>query len=256
MSAMASQIFGVSIVYSTVCSGADQRKHQSSVSLAFVWRIHRQLVNSPQKEPATRKMFPFDDVIMCIYQNIKTNFADDRETSGIIEYNNFLVRWIFRPYYLTILCICTRIVWYDMIWYDMIWYDLMSCDVMWCDMVWCGVMWCDVIYDMIWYDMIWYDMIWYDMIWYDMIWYDMIWYDMTRCDVMWCDVVWCDAIKWKYWNTYTCISKQSAPVLWLKKKRPFSAIIVLCDVMWYDIWYDIWYDRIYDIFDIWYDRVG
>ena len=30
MGAMASQINGVSIVYSTVCSGEDQRKHQSS----------------------------------------------------------------------------------------------------------------------------------------------------------------------------------------------------------------------------------
>ena len=36
MSAMASQISGVSIGYSTVCLGADHRKHQSSVSLAFV----------------------------------------------------------------------------------------------------------------------------------------------------------------------------------------------------------------------------
>ena len=35
MSAMASQITSVSIVYSTVCSGADQRKHQSSASVAF-----------------------------------------------------------------------------------------------------------------------------------------------------------------------------------------------------------------------------
>ena len=35
--AMASQITGVSIVCSTVCSGADQRKHQSSASLAFLW---------------------------------------------------------------------------------------------------------------------------------------------------------------------------------------------------------------------------
>ena len=35
MSAMANQITGVSIVYSTACSGADQRKHQSSASLAF-----------------------------------------------------------------------------------------------------------------------------------------------------------------------------------------------------------------------------
>ena len=52
------------IVYSTVCSGADQRKHQNSASLAFVWEIHRWPVNSPNKWPVTRKMFPFDDVIM------------------------------------------------------------------------------------------------------------------------------------------------------------------------------------------------
>ena len=48
MSAIASQITSVSIVYSTVCSDADQRKHQSFASLAFVWGIHRWLVDSPQ----------------------------------------------------------------------------------------------------------------------------------------------------------------------------------------------------------------
>ena len=58
MRTMASQITSLTIAYSTVCSGADQRKHQSSASLAFVRRIHR------HKEPVTRKMFPFDDVIM------------------------------------------------------------------------------------------------------------------------------------------------------------------------------------------------
>ena len=52
------------IVYSTVYSDADQRKHQSSASLAFVWGIHRGPVNSPHKGPVTRKMCPFDDVIM------------------------------------------------------------------------------------------------------------------------------------------------------------------------------------------------
>ena len=41
-----------------------KKKHQSSVSLAFVRRIHRGPVNSPHKIPVTRKMFPFDDVIM------------------------------------------------------------------------------------------------------------------------------------------------------------------------------------------------
>ena len=64
MSAIASQITSVSIIYSTVCSGVDQWKHQSSASLAFVRGIHRWPVNSPHKGPVTRKMFPFDDVIM------------------------------------------------------------------------------------------------------------------------------------------------------------------------------------------------
>ena len=41
MGTMASQITSVSIVYSTVCSGTDQRKHQSSLSLAFVRGIPR-----------------------------------------------------------------------------------------------------------------------------------------------------------------------------------------------------------------------
>ena len=66
MDAIASQITSLTIVYSTVYSDADQRKHQSSASLAFVWRIHRWPVNSPQKWPVTRKMFPFDDVIMIL----------------------------------------------------------------------------------------------------------------------------------------------------------------------------------------------
>ena len=45
-------------------SGADQRKHQSSASLAFLRGIHRWPVNSPHKWPVTRKMFLIDDVIM------------------------------------------------------------------------------------------------------------------------------------------------------------------------------------------------
>ena len=66
MSPMTPQITGAMIVYSTVCAGADQRKHQSSASLAFVRGYHRWPVNSPLKGPVTRKMFPFDDVIMDI----------------------------------------------------------------------------------------------------------------------------------------------------------------------------------------------
>ena len=41
MTTMASQITNLTVVYSTVYSDADKRKHQSSASLAFVWGIHR-----------------------------------------------------------------------------------------------------------------------------------------------------------------------------------------------------------------------
>ena len=63
MDTMASQITSLTIVYSTVYSCSDQR-NKSSASLAFVRGIPRWLVNSPRKWPVTRKMFPFDDVIM------------------------------------------------------------------------------------------------------------------------------------------------------------------------------------------------
>ena len=61
---MASQITSISTVCSTICSGADQWKHQSSASLVFVRGIHRWPLGSPHKGPVTRKMLPFDDVIM------------------------------------------------------------------------------------------------------------------------------------------------------------------------------------------------
>ena len=56
MSEMASQITSVSIVYSTLCSIANHRKHQCSASLTFVRGTHRSPVNSPHKGPVTRKM--------------------------------------------------------------------------------------------------------------------------------------------------------------------------------------------------------
>ena len=61
---MASQITSVSTVCSTVGSGADQRKHQSSASLAFVREFTSDRWTIRTKGPVTRKMFPFDDVIM------------------------------------------------------------------------------------------------------------------------------------------------------------------------------------------------
>ena len=64
MSSMTFRFTGVSIVYSTVCSDADQRKHHSSTLLALVTGIHQWRVNSLHKEPVTREIFPFDDIIM------------------------------------------------------------------------------------------------------------------------------------------------------------------------------------------------
>ena len=64
MGAMASRITSLKVVFATVSSDADQGKHQSSASLAFVRGIHRGPVNSPHKWLVTRKMFPVDDVIM------------------------------------------------------------------------------------------------------------------------------------------------------------------------------------------------
>ena len=59
MGTMASQITSLTIVYSTVYSGTDHRKHQGSVSLTFVRGIHRWPVNSPHnRRPVTRKIFP------------------------------------------------------------------------------------------------------------------------------------------------------------------------------------------------------
>ena len=64
MGKMASQINSLTIVYSTVNLSADLRKHQSFAPLGFMQGIHWGPVNSPHKGPLTRKMFPFDDVIM------------------------------------------------------------------------------------------------------------------------------------------------------------------------------------------------
>ena len=58
MDSMASLITSLTSVYSTVHSGADQRKHPSSASLAFVSGEFPVLMASKAE------MFPFDDVIM------------------------------------------------------------------------------------------------------------------------------------------------------------------------------------------------
>ena len=66
MDTIASQIPSLTIVYSIAYSDADQRKHESSASVAVVHGIHRGPMNTPHKWPVMRKIFPFDDVIMVL----------------------------------------------------------------------------------------------------------------------------------------------------------------------------------------------
>ena len=80
MDAIASQITSLTIVYSTVYSDADPRKHQNSASLAFVRGFHRGPVNSPHKWPVTLKMFSFDDVIMT-----KTIIERDKTVAALLS---------------------------------------------------------------------------------------------------------------------------------------------------------------------------
>ena len=96
MGAIASQITSLTIVYPTVYSDADQRKHQGSASLAFVLGIHRGPVNSPHKWPVMRKMFPFDDLIMKTSNQILHNLSTMSERFMPIwtwKYSFQLIRW-------------------------------------------------------------------------------------------------------------------------------------------------------------------
>ena len=87
MGAMASKITSLMIVYSTIYSDPAQRKYQSSASLALAQGIHRRPVNSPHKWPVTRKMFPFDDVVM-------KEFSTQRIMIGLINISKQLTNLI------------------------------------------------------------------------------------------------------------------------------------------------------------------
>ena len=91
MGMIASQITSLTIVYSTVYSDADQWKLQSSMSLAFVRGIHWSPLNSPHKWPVTRKMFPFDDVIMCWC--IQTTYSTDYILVVVYWFSSFSSFW-------------------------------------------------------------------------------------------------------------------------------------------------------------------
>ena len=93
MTMLASQITSLTVVYSIVYSDVNQRKHQSSASLAFVREIHRGPVNFPHKWPVTRKMFPFDDVIMHFHYFIfVSQTACQISRRCLIEYESLNLR--------------------------------------------------------------------------------------------------------------------------------------------------------------------
>ena len=97
MHTMASQITGVSIA----CLGADQRKYHSSASLAFV----RGLVYSPHKRAVTRKMFPFDhiilkwslftDILSCDDNTCNSVCSRQNGHDGVIKSKPFSPYWSF-----------------------------------------------------------------------------------------------------------------------------------------------------------------
>ena len=101
MTMLASQITSLTVVYSIVYSGVNQRKHQSSASLAFVREIHRGPVNFPHKWPVTRNMFPFDDVIMMMLISrvltlIKMISSEHTRHHNMLSWNRFehkIFRW-------------------------------------------------------------------------------------------------------------------------------------------------------------------
>ena len=95
MGTIASQITSLTIVFSTVCSDAYQRKHQSSAS--------RGPVNSPHKWPLTRKMLPFDDVIM-VYSVFTRTHLCNRDSLSIFNHNRYDICWV-KLYMYMYLCV-------------------------------------------------------------------------------------------------------------------------------------------------------
>ena len=99
MSTMTSQITSLTIVYSTVYPGVDQRKLQRSASLAFVRGIHRWPVNSPHKGTVTRKCLAFQSIkyildmfsnmlLREIYDKLLERYHIQHKLLGLLPYND------------------------------------------------------------------------------------------------------------------------------------------------------------------------
>ena len=96
MGAVASQITSLKIVYYIVYSDEDQRK------IKAVREIPRSPGNSPHKWPVTRKMFPFDDVIM-INRTEPINHLTHASDGSLATYNGRLDET--KHFFMLIICL-------------------------------------------------------------------------------------------------------------------------------------------------------
>ena len=81
---MVSQITGVSILCSTVCSGADQKKISKFCVTGLCEGNSPVTSGSPHKQPVMQKVFPFDDVVMGLH-HIMMVFAVELAPGGIYQ---------------------------------------------------------------------------------------------------------------------------------------------------------------------------
>ena len=116
MSAIASQITSLTVVYSTVYWGADQRKHQSSALLAFVWGIHRDrwiprtkgqlrgkcfhLMTSSCKPLSEAKVIQFTDTHASLRPNVLTCLCSNGWSCGVPETYKSRPKymWLYRAF--------------------------------------------------------------------------------------------------------------------------------------------------------------
>ena len=102
MTTMASQITSLTIVYSTVYSDADQRKHQSSASLAFVWGIHRDRWIPRTKGQLRGKCFHLmtsswhrrAQLVISVLRRIR-DIAEDSTWTNSSSIDNWIVIWSY-----------------------------------------------------------------------------------------------------------------------------------------------------------------
>ena len=105
---MASQITSLTIVYSIIHSGADQRKHQSSASPAFVRGIHRWPVNSPHKWPNASIWLRHHDLLTicqkCPPRNIIANEMR-RKSRIVLSKKETAERCLWVPCFVKVCCL-------------------------------------------------------------------------------------------------------------------------------------------------------